>query len=527
MEINTINISPLKLFLDYENPRFIIPAKASQDDIIKYLIDNEEIIDLAKGINANNGLLAGERIVVIKDKEKYIVVEGNRRTCACKILLDENLWPKEYSGSIFPVHENTKKNLMSIPVDIVSSREDSFSIMGTKHIFGIKTWSSYAKMKFFAIHYDNGKSIEYISEITATKKDKVISQIKDYKLLNYCFSLDNWTKEERSKILNIESLKTSVFTRAFTTHSEIFNSPCKNLLKLTYDPDTLLPRSELNKDIFNKCIYIIAKYSFDSKYRFNTRSTIDDIPELIDLLKSFYNESDLDPTSEPTEKGFRSKKTVNNDKKENQYASKSDTVTINYNEFHDSENYKTTSNNTESHDNDNSKTTFVSSGKLINKDSRPTTNEFFGNLTWESIDENSFHNEGIISLCQELVEISKSNYYKKIPIASCILMRSLFEQTLIYLLKNSGKYDNIKNGNNGKTPTLERLISTTTKDIDNIFKSNANAKRCYSSFADSNGSKDYFDMVIHNPQLIKADHKLVVAIANSGLKGFIHSILNE
>ena len=106
-------------------------------------------------------------------------------------------------------------------------------------------------------------------------------------------------------------------------------------------------------------------------------------------------------------------------------------------------------------------------------------------------------------------------------------MRALFEQTLKYFLINNNKYEKLKNQNNGRTPTLEKMIETTKKDHSNLFNKKANLSRCFKTFADSTGTKDYFDMVIHNPQLVKADFNIILSIANAGLRGFIQSVLNE
>lgn len=80
-----------QLILDERNPRFIVPPNPSQQSIIDYLIDYEEVVKLAISIRENGGLFAGERVIVCEENGKYIVLEGNRRVCACKILLNPNL----------------------------------------------------------------------------------------------------------------------------------------------------------------------------------------------------------------------------------------------------------------------------------------------------------------------------------------------------------------------------------------------------------------------------------------------------
>jgi hypothetical protein len=84
-----ISITTLKL--DSENPRLTQSGKKnSQSDIIDYLIENEKVIELAKSIIQQNYFL-NEQPIVTKENNKFIVLEGNRRVTACKILLNPDL----------------------------------------------------------------------------------------------------------------------------------------------------------------------------------------------------------------------------------------------------------------------------------------------------------------------------------------------------------------------------------------------------------------------------------------------------
>ena len=78
----TKEIDVEQLILDEQNPRFIVPPNPSQQSIVDYLIDYEEVVKLAMSIRDNGGLFAGERVIVYEEDGKYIVLEGNRRVCA-------------------------------------------------------------------------------------------------------------------------------------------------------------------------------------------------------------------------------------------------------------------------------------------------------------------------------------------------------------------------------------------------------------------------------------------------------------
>lgn len=82
-----LSIEHLKL--DIRNPRFSYQSQKemNQTEIVRYLIDNHSAYDLAKSI-AINGYLLNEDPIVCKEGDYYVVLEGNRRIAACKILLN-------------------------------------------------------------------------------------------------------------------------------------------------------------------------------------------------------------------------------------------------------------------------------------------------------------------------------------------------------------------------------------------------------------------------------------------------------
>jgi len=88
-------IKPLDIALDRDNPRINVEPSDKESDIIRKLIKYEDVVDLARKI-AKTGLLPGERIITVQENGQWVVLEGNRRICACKLLLSPNLVPVEY-----------------------------------------------------------------------------------------------------------------------------------------------------------------------------------------------------------------------------------------------------------------------------------------------------------------------------------------------------------------------------------------------------------------------------------------------
>ena len=118
----SIVLSPLQIKLDIENPRFL-DVRIDEAEAIAYLLKYSEVVPLAKSIVKNGGLYVGERIVIIKNTDAtYTVLEGNRRTCACKLLLSRDLIPASYRAAFPVINQPTNDVISKIEVDIVNSR---------------------------------------------------------------------------------------------------------------------------------------------------------------------------------------------------------------------------------------------------------------------------------------------------------------------------------------------------------------------------------------------------------------------
>src|SRR5260370_37244249 len=80
------------LDLDPANPRITVSADARQPDLIDYMYRYEALGELAASL-ARNGYFAEEPLVIVPSSVagRFVVVEGNRRLAALKILLNQTL----------------------------------------------------------------------------------------------------------------------------------------------------------------------------------------------------------------------------------------------------------------------------------------------------------------------------------------------------------------------------------------------------------------------------------------------------
>lgn len=90
---------PLKdIVLDERNPRLVTQSKLTkQKDILSYLYEYEDLDDLIRRIAHEGRNQGAERPYVLKSGTGYIVIEGNSRIAAYKVLTGLLAPPNGYS----------------------------------------------------------------------------------------------------------------------------------------------------------------------------------------------------------------------------------------------------------------------------------------------------------------------------------------------------------------------------------------------------------------------------------------------
>lgn len=176
----------MDLHLDLENPRFasstLVDNAAKlpdESDVIKHLLKYADIETLASNINRTKYLHGSEIITCYEDDSgKLVVAEGNRRACACKLLLDRSLVPKEYADSFPKASQDTIDNIKSVTINLYESKESVQSYLSDRHISGVKKWSALEKnnyyMNLFQQYRDVGIVKTYTSDPLGTVKNSII-----------------------------------------------------------------------------------------------------------------------------------------------------------------------------------------------------------------------------------------------------------------------------------------------------------------------------------------------------------------
>ncbi len=132
-----------KLLLDAKNPRLAelgITEQATQFDLVKTLWEEMAVEEVAMSI-AFSGYFDHEPLFVEPAiNGSYVVIEGNRRLAAVKLLVDGTLRKKVKATKLPPVNATDTAKLGTLPVK-VTTRKDSWRYLGFKHVNGPAVWA--------------------------------------------------------------------------------------------------------------------------------------------------------------------------------------------------------------------------------------------------------------------------------------------------------------------------------------------------------------------------------------------------
>ena len=144
------NLDVDDLLFDPKNPRF--PSRVNGEDetaVLEWMLDDATIVELMMSIGEKD-YFPGEPLLVVPTNppsDKYIVIEGNRRLTAVKLLRDPEKAPIRKS-SVKEASEQAIYHPTKLPVVEFPERKDIIYYLGYRHFTGIKTWGSLAKAKY-------------------------------------------------------------------------------------------------------------------------------------------------------------------------------------------------------------------------------------------------------------------------------------------------------------------------------------------------------------------------------------------
>ncbi len=209
-----------ELFLDAQNPRLgrrNVEAGLSQDEVLDLMkdwaLEELAVSFLESGYWPQEALIAVRE--PIKKKSSLVIVEGNRRLAALKMIQrthdgieTSSKWKeliKKYPTANF-------NRLKTIPYILKPDRKSVASYLGFRHVTGIKEWNPAEKAQFIAhLIEDEGLDYDEVRRRIGSKTPSVRQNYISYRILLHM--------EEQSEDVDLEKVEDrfSVLTLSLRT----------------------------------------------------------------------------------------------------------------------------------------------------------------------------------------------------------------------------------------------------------------------------------------------------------------------
>jgi hypothetical protein len=181
-----------ELVFDPKNPRLPNELSGVKDEkqIIEHMLRDESLLELMKSIG-QSGYYYSEPLLVVPSKNKFIVVEGNRRLAALKLLSNPDLATIRQK-SVHEISNEKIYNPTEIPCIQHGARDDVLDYLGYRHITGVKSWGALEKARYLEQLYtrhtrkeDADKTFKVLAKIIGSRPDYVGKLLASLNLYDY------------------------------------------------------------------------------------------------------------------------------------------------------------------------------------------------------------------------------------------------------------------------------------------------------------------------------------------------------
>lgn len=180
------------LQLDARNPR--LPPRTgtpTQLDLIAELIKHEDVYGAAKKV-MQRGFYRHEIPIVVEEHGKLVVLEGNRRVAAVKLLISPSLAPEKERARFRKLgHKGSITSFRKIPVLIAPSRDAAAPAIQSKHTEPeVEPWSPVMQARFYADRIADGSTVAELSADYALPPGRIMEFLQNYQMYQVACNLD-------------------------------------------------------------------------------------------------------------------------------------------------------------------------------------------------------------------------------------------------------------------------------------------------------------------------------------------------
>ena len=230
---STKRYSVASLHLDEKNPRLGRETTArAPREIIQYLFDHDKAYDVAQSI-ATRGYFPNEPLLAVRDDEKIVVVEGNRRLAALKALREPGLLEGSFQRKVDALARRVEdpRELSHVPVTLAPSRRATDRQIAARHAgTPVLAWQAENRASFILDKLSEGYTNDQLRDELGYSLADIQAARQTRALADMARSLD-LPDEVRAKLDNPRA-------KLFTTVERVFNSSVgREFMRVEPDPD--------------------------------------------------------------------------------------------------------------------------------------------------------------------------------------------------------------------------------------------------------------------------------------------------
>lgn len=207
------------LHLDHKNPRLGRESSGKAPrELVQFLFDHDKAIEVARSIT-KHGFFANEPLLAVKEEDRLVVVEGNRRLAALKALREPGLLEGTPHRQVDRLRRQIDdiSALAKVPVVIAPSRRATDRQVAARHAeTAILSWTKENRSSFILDKLQEGYTNEQIQDrLGFTAAD--IQEARQFRAIADMARSVPLEDEVKAKVENPRA-------KIFTTVERVFNS---------------------------------------------------------------------------------------------------------------------------------------------------------------------------------------------------------------------------------------------------------------------------------------------------------------
>jgi hypothetical protein len=197
---------------DPQNPRlpFDLKNQLDGDDLLVKIANSFDPLVVADSI-ARHGYFGSEPLIVLREADSWLVLEGNRRLTALLGLARADLRERFADRAKWNALSPTTPITLETPVPVITAdaREDADAVIGFRHIGQVLEWKPLQRAQFIAYLVDDrGQSFAEVSDTVGEEEDTVRMRYRNQSILRRAAELG------REDILKLGQASFGTYTAA-------------------------------------------------------------------------------------------------------------------------------------------------------------------------------------------------------------------------------------------------------------------------------------------------------------------------